>query len=526
MKRDRKLSMVSAKLRRLIGNHFQWVFLGTLIFLLCSERAMSAEEAESSGGILGAIDSTFQGIVDFLSPIVFVKIGGENGFPLIVLWLIFAAAYFTIRLGFPNIRFFKHAIDVVRGKYDDPNEPGEVSHFQALATALSGTVGLGNIAGVAIAIQLGGPGASLWMTLGGFLGMTSKFVECGLATKYRRVNPDGTVEGGPMYYLKKGFGDRGMRPLGNFLSAFFAIMVVIGSFGIGNLFQSNQAYAATAQLIPAFPSWLFGLLIAAIVGLVIIGGITRIASITEKLTPGMAVLYALGCIIILLVNFPQIPAAIATIVTSAFAPQAVAGGVVGTIIQGIRRSTFSNEAGLGSAAIAHSAVKTDEPLREGIVALLEPFIDTILICNLTALAIVVTGAHTAAGEGVSGVEITAAAFGTIAGWFPIVLTLCVILFGISTLISWSYYGEQGWIYLFGRNSLLFYRGVYIACAFLGAIVSIGAVIDFSDMMVLIMAIPNLLGCYLLSNEVAADMNNYLDRLNSGQMPTYEHQSST
>ena len=285
---------------------------------------------------------------------------------------------------------FKHAIDVVQGKYDDPHDEGDVSHFQALATALSGTVGLGNIAGVAIAVQIGGPGAIVWMTLGGFFGMTSKFIECTLAQQYRMVKPDGTVSGGPMYYLSRGLAERGMRPLGKVLAILFAVLCVGASFGGGNMFQSNQAYAAVAGVLP-MPSWLFGVIVAALVAVVILGGISRIASITGSLVPAMAVIYVVACLWIILNNIGQIPSAFGTIFTQAFAPQAVAGGVIGVIVQGIRRSAFSNEAGVGSAAIAHSAARTDEPLREGLVALLEPFIDTIVICNLTALTIVITG---------------------------------------------------------------------------------------------------------------------------------------
>ena len=480
------------------------------------------ESAQLLNGILDTIDSVFNQLVAQLSIVIFFKIGGENGFPLIVLWLIVAAIFFTIRLGFPNIRLFKHAIDVVMGKYDDPNEEGEVSHFQALATALSGTVGLGNIAGVAIAIQLGGPGASFWMTLAGFVGMTSKFMECGLATKYRVVEADGTVEGGPMYYIKKGFADRGMAALGQILSYAFAILLIPASFST-TLFQSNQTYAAVAHIIPEFPNWLFGIIIATVIGFVLIGGITRIATITDKLTPAMAIFYAIACGIILINHFSLIPSAIATIFTSAFDPQAVTGGIVGSIVIGIRRSCFSNEAGLGTAAIAHAAAKTNEPLREGIVSLLEPFIDTIVVCNLTAITIVSTGVYATVPEGTSGIAITAEAFRTIADWFPTLLTICVTLFAISTVISWSYYGQQAWIYIFGQQTLIIYRSIYVFFTFLSTIVSVGAVVEFADMMALSMAVPNLIACYLLSNEVAADMKEYLYRLNSGQMLTYDPQ---
>ncbi|OCR01704.1 alanine glycine permease [Oscillatoriales cyanobacterium USR001] len=478
---------------------------------------MLSQNTELLPNILDIIDTVFQEIVDRLSIVIFFKIGGENGFPLIVLWLICAAIFFTIRLGFPNIRLFKHAIDVVMGKYDDPNDSGQVSHFQALATALSGTIGLGNIAGVAIAIQLGGPGASFWMTLAGFVGMTSKFMECGLATKYRIIEADGTVEGGPMYYIKKGFADRGMSKIGQFLSYTFTFLLIPATLGT-SVFQSNQAAAAFIEIIPGLPNWLFGIIIATIVGFVLIGGITRIVTITDKLTPSMAILYIIACGTILIHNFNLIPGAIATIITSAFAPQAVAGGIIGSMVMGIRRSCFSNEAGIGTAAIAHAAVKTNEPLREGIVALLEPFIDTIIVCNLTAITIVSTGVYATSPSGTSGIGITTEAFKTITDWFPIILLICVLLFAISTLISWSYYGQQAWIYLFGKPTLILYHLIYIFFAFLGTIVSVRSVVDFSDMMSLSMAVPNLIACYLLSNEVSADLKDYLHRLNSGLMP--------
>ena len=475
--------------------------------------ALAAPE-DSPGGFIGTIDAVFSQLVEILGAVLFFEIAG---FPFIVLWLIVGAVFFTLRMGFINIRGFKHAIDIVRGKYDDPDDEGDVSHFQALATALSGTVGLGNIAGVAIAVQVGGPGALVWMTLGGFFGMSSKFIECTLAQKYRRVKPDGTVAGGPMYYLSRGLSERGMRPVGQGLAILFSILCVGGALGGGNMFQSNQAYVAVSNVIP-MASWLFGVIVAALVAVVIIGGISRIASVTGRLVPAMAVIYIVACLWIILSNFGAIPGAIGTIVTGAFTGQAVAGGVVGVIIQGIRRSAFSNEAGVGSAAIAHSAARTDEPLREGIVALLEPFIDTIVICNLTALAIVITGVYqdTSAAEA-NGVELTTMAFESVIGWFPIVLAIAVALFAFSTMISWSYYGERAWAYMFGEKSVLIFQGIFVFCVFVGAVVNLGAVLDFSDMMLLSMALPNLIGCYILSNQVASELNDYMQRLSSGQM---------
>ncbi|WP_081942714.1 sodium:alanine symporter family protein [Myxosarcina sp. GI1] len=499
-----------------------WLCLAMVIIIVATPKLTLAAEPEPTGGVLGAIDGIFSAIVAVLSEILFFEIAG---FPLIVLWLICGSIFFTLRMGFINIRGLKHAIDVVRGRYDDPHDDGEVSHFQALATALSGTVGLGNIAGVAIAVQTGGPGAVLWMTLGGFFGMSSKFTECTLAQKYRRVKPDGTVAGGPMYYISRPLSDMGMRPVGQGLAVLFAILCILGSIGGGNMFQANQSYVAVANVIPNIPNWLFGIIAAALVGVVIIGGISRIASVTDKIVPLMAVVYVVACLWIILSNITQLPGAIATIFTEAFSPQAVGGGFIGVMVQGIRRSAFSNEAGVGSAAIAHSAARTDEPLREGIVALLEPLIDTIVICNMTALVIVITGTYQDSSVG-DGVLLTSRSFATVVGWFPSILAIAVALFAFSTMISWSYYGERAWEYLFGNGNTLVYKGIFVLFVFIGSVVNLGAVVDFSDMMILAMSIPNLIGCYLLSGTVAADLNNYMQRLSSGEMPTYSEEVLT
>lgn len=498
--------------------HKVWLSLAlAVVVTFALPNIVLAAESETSGGFIGALDSIFSQLVAVLEQILFFEIAG---FPLIVLWLICGSIFFTLRMGFVNVRGLKHAIDIVRGKYDDPNDEGEVSHFQALATALSGTVGLGNIAGVAIAVQTGGPGAVLWMTLGGFFGMSSKFTECSLSQKYRRVKADGSVAGGPMYYIARPLSDMGLRPVGKGLAGLFAVLCVGASFGGGNMFQANQAYAAVANVVPGIPSWIFGIVVAVIVGIVIIGGLSRIASITGSLVPLMAVVYILSCLWIILSNFTQIPGAIATIFTGAFSPQAVGGGFLGVLIQGIRRSAFSNEAGVGSAAIAHSAARTDEPLREGLVALLEPLIDTIVICNMTALVIVITGTYLDSSID-DGVLLTTASFATVAGWFPIILAIAVALFAFSTMISWSYYGERAWEYLFGNGSILIYKAMFVFCVFVGAVVNLGAVLDFSDMMLLAMSIPNLIGCYMLSGVLASELKEYMQRLSSGQMLTYD-----
>jgi len=494
-----------------------------IVLLLFFPVRVLAQDTETSNGFLNAIDSIFSEIVTVLANILFFDIGG---FPLIVLWLIVAGIFFTIRLGFINLRAFKHAIDVVRGRYDDPNEEGQVSHFQALATALSGTVGLGNIAGVAVAIQVGGPGAMFWLTLAAFLGMTTKLVECTLGLKYRIERPDGTVAGGPAYMLSRGLSRMGLSPLGKGLGIIFSVLAIFGSMGGANMFQSNQAAIAFVGTFPGMQSWIVGLVLAVLTAIVIIGGIERIASTTGLLVPAMAGIYILGCLWIVVVNLPQLPSAIGTIISQAFAPQAIEGGIVGVIVQGVRRSAFSNEAGIGSAAIAHSAARTEEPVREGIVALLEPFIDTIIICNMTGIMIVLTGVYQNTGEAIDGSQMTLNAFATVSTWFPVVLTIAIFLFAFSTIISWSYYGEISWQYLFGQRTIIIYKVIFVACVFIGAVVTPGAVIDFSDLTLLMMALPNLIGAYFLSNEVAGDISNYMERLRSGQMPTYAEKLAT
>ena len=494
-------------------------WLLTLLLTSLPTAALAQDQAETTG-FLGSLEAGFQKIVDVLNAVFFYRIGGENGMPLIVLWLMSGALFFTLRMGLINIRAFKHAIDVIQGKYDDPEDEGDVSHFQALAAALSGTVGIGNIAGVAIAIRLGGPGAALWMTLAGFLGMSSKFVECTLGQKYRTIKPDGTVGGGPMYYLSRGLSNRGLRPLGQGLAVLFAILCSIGSLGIGNMFQANQAFAAVVNVVPFLEnfSWLFGIVLAALVGFVIVGGIERLGAVAGILVPMMAIIYGLACLWIILVKFTAIPAAIATIIAGAFNPEAVAGGLVGVIAIGFQRAAFSNEAGLGSAAIAHSAARTDEPIREGIVGLLEPFIDTIVICNLTALTIILTGVYAdpTVAE-LNGSQLTATAFAQVISWFPYVIAVAGFLFAYSTMISWSYYGQQSWAYLFGDRTVLVYKLLFLICVFVGSVVNLGPVLDFSDIMALAMSFPNLLGCFLMSGIVASDLQNYMQRLQSGQM---------
>ncbi|MEJ6748908.1 MAG: amino acid carrier protein [Flavobacteriales bacterium] len=444
--------------------------------------------------------------------------------PIVVVWLVLGAIFFTIRMKFINIRGFKHAISLVKGDYDDPNDKGEVSHFQALTTALSATVGLGNIAGVAIAIAVGGPGATFWMIIAGLLGMSSKFVECTLGVKYRKVDEKGEVSGGPMYYLRDGLAKYNAGGLGKVLAVLFAILCIGGSFGGGNMFQANQAYEILGAQFPmmADNGPLFGVVLAILVGAVIIGGIKSIANVTDKIVPFMAVLYVGAALVVIFANFGQIGTVFALIFDGAFNSDAALGGVIGVLIQGFRRAAFSNEAGVGSASIAHAAAKTSEPVSEGIVSLLEPLIDTVVICTMTALVIIITGHHVDTG-GLGGVQLTSSAFGSVISWFPYLLVVAIFLFAFSTMVSWSYYGLKSWEYLFGKSkfSEYSYKIIFLIFIVIGSSVSLGAVLDFSDMMILAMAFPNILGLLFLSKEVSSDLDSYFARLKSGEIKKYK-----
>jgi alanine or glycine:cation symporter, AGCS family len=442
--------------------------------------------------------------------------------PVVVLWLVAGAIIFTLYLRFANFRFFRLAIDIVRGKYSDPTDKGEVSHFQALSAALSGTVGLGNIAGVAVAISLGGPGATFWMIVAGLLGMSSKFVECTLGVKYRLFGEDGRTYGGPMYYLRDGLAKRGWRRTGKVFAIFFAVMCVGGSLGGGNMFQINQAFAqfvnVTGGPLESWAQgygWLFGLIVAALVALVIIGGIRSIARVTSKIVPLMCGIYVLAALVVLVARINEIPGAFALIFSEAFNPQAVTGGFVGVLIQGFKRAAFSNEAGIGSASIAHSAVRTKYPASEGLVSLLEPFIDTVVVCTMTALVIVVTGQwEVGASSFAEGVSLTSDSFESVISWFPLVLTLAVLLFAFSTMITWSYYGQQAWAFVFGRSRQadLAYKLIFCLCIVLGSAMSLDKVIDFSDAMIFAMCFPNLIGLYFLMPEARRELEIYLRKI--------------
>lgn len=454
-----------------------------------------------------------------------------NNIPFIVVWLLAGAIFFTFRMRFINLRGFKHALQLVSGKYDKPEDEGEVSHFQALATALSGTVGLGNIASVAVAISLGGPGATFWMIVAGLLGMSSKFVECTLGVKYRLIknanDPDKSkheVNGGPMYYLSQGLERMNKKTLGRILASMFAILCVGASFGGGNMFQSNQAFSQIQMQFGLSSNWgfYFGVLMAVLVGVVIIGGIKSISRVTEKIVPFMAGMYVLAALVVIFMNIGQVGNAFGLIFNGAFNSEAMYGGFIGVLVKGFQRAAFSNEAGVGSASIAHSASKTDEPISEGIVALLEPFIDTVVICTMTALVLIFTGVYNM--PGLEGAQLTSTAFGSQISWFPIVLTIAIFLFAFSTMISWSYYGLKSWNYLFGDSKLTgnTFKIIFLIFVVVGASINtLGPVLDFSDMMLLAMAFPNIIGLVLMSGEVKKDLKDYLKRIKSGEIKAYK-----
>lgn len=474
-----------------------------------------------AGGVFAQLEHYFELIlVNPVSKVLFFNIAffsDSINLPFIVVWLIGGSIYLTIKMGFINLRGFRHAVDVTRGKFDIPGDPGEISHFQALSSALSGTLGLGNIAGVAIAVGAGGPGAILWMIVAGFIGMSAKFVECTLAHQYRRIGQDGRVLGGPMCYLPVGFGEKGFPRVGKVMSVVFSILCIGGSLGGGNMFQANQAYAAVAGVFPSLQgrAWLFGLLMAALVAIVIIGGIKRISAAATYIVPVMCILYLGSGMWILIDHYQALPNAVASIWFGAFTPEAGYGGLLGVLIMGFRRAAFSNEAGIGSAAIAHSAAATKEPIREGIVGLLEPFIDTVVVCTMTGLIVVVTGVYKTHAN--DGVLMTSQAFATAFSWMPMVLACAVLLFAYATIISWSYYGERCWAYLFNTNNTLPFRILVIAATFLGSVFSLGPVLEFSDLMILGMAFPNMFGIVMLAPKVRLDLDIYWARYRSGEM---------
>ena len=507
--------------------------------LVIAGTAVPAQAAEPNG-VFDRIDNAMGAVNGVIGSVLFADLifwdnttapdgSADEGrrLPFIVLWLVVAAVIMTIRMGFINVRGFAHAINITRGRYTSPDAPGDVSHFAALSTALSATVGLGNIAGVAIAVSLGGPGATFWMIVAGLLGMTLKMVECTLAQMYREVRPDGRVLGGPMQYLSKGLAERGIPGIGKGLAVLFAFMCIGGSIGGGNSFQVNQSLNAVQESIPflAGAPWIYGLVMTVLVGAVILGGIHRIASTADKVVPAMAVVYVVGCLFVILTNTGLIGPAISAIFTQAFRPEAAFGGFIGVLVMGFQRAAFSNVAGAGSAPIAHSAAKTEYPVREGLVALLEPFIDTVVICTMTALVINITGAYNNPEyadiiSGAQGAALTSRAFGEQISWFPHVLSLSVFLFAFSTMISWSYYGERSAVWLFGERASKYYKALFLVFTFLGSIITATNVLDFGDLMILGMALPNLIGVYLLSGKVRAALSEYWVKYRLGEFPVY------
>ncbi len=533
------------KINRILMNRS---LLVSLVLILCPLLGFTQEMSLDE-----KIESKFKPFADWIGAIVFypINLGGVD-MPIVLIILLLGALFFTFYFKFANVRLLGVAINAAKGKYDDVDhhtveevdgDPtpggdvfespqaegviGEVTHFQALTAALSATVGLGNIAGVAVAIAIGGPGATLWMILAGFLGMSTKLVEATLGVKYREVGEDGKIYGGPMYYLKKGLKEKNCEMLGKVLAVTYAVFVIGGSFGGGNMFQSNQAASQLKVLFDVDNGFWFGVVMAVLVGVVIIGGIKRIGQVTEKIVPFMGILYVGASLVIVCMNFNIIPEGFSQIWSGAFGSQAVVGGVIGVVIQGFRRAAFSNEAGVGSASIAHAAVKTRFPASEGIVASIGPFVDTVIICTMTALVIVITNIKSnlftygnidgtkvilnSTGEKVGGVDLTSLAFDSAIPNFSIILTIAVILFAFSTMLSWSYYGIQGWKFLFGKGRVadLIYKGLFLFFVVVGASSSLNSVIEFSDAMIFAMVFPNVIGLLILAPKVKIEIKRYL-----------------
>ncbi|WP_188551089.1 alanine/glycine:cation symporter family protein [Sediminivirga luteola] len=495
-----------------------------------SQLQLNAGEAPPSSPTLDErVDNLFAPIADRLSAIVFFEIPlGPIGIPVVVIWLMAAAIFFTAWLKWQPLRGLKHSLDVIRGKRSAKTDPGQVSSFQALATELSGTVGLGNIAGVAVAISLGGPGAALWIVIFGFFAMTLKMAEATLGVKYRTIDKKGVVSGGPMYYLRDGLKELGWPKLGLGLAICYAVFTAIGAVGAGNLFQANQVAAAVVNATGGEDSffagqlWILGLMMAVLTAVVVLGGITSIARWTSKVTPLMAVLYLVSTVVIILLHVTELPAAVATIFQSAFTGEGVAGGAVGVAIIGIQRALFSNGGGLGTAGMAHAAVKTKHPGTEGYTALWEPLIDSIIICTLTALAITVTGAYqmeTEDGSTAEGVAITQSAFASVADWYPYLLTACIVLFGVSTLFSYGYYGQKSIGFLFGGSKIAEkgYQIFWVLAVIVGASVSLDSVIAFSDAVFFLMVLPNLLGMYFLARVLRLEILRHQTRTEVGTL---------
>ena len=487
-----------------------------------SDQITQSSLSESINGVINAINGE-------LATVLFYDVfPGEGEMPFLVAWLIVGAVFLTLRFGFINLRMMGHALAILRGKYHSHSETGETTPFQALTVALSATVGLGNIAGVAIAIIIGGPGAIVWMILAGFFGMTTKFTEVTLGQIYREVRPDGKIMGGGMEYLSRGFAELGWATIGKILAGLFAFFTICGALGAGNAFQVSQAVGAASLQFPIFEGqqWILGIILAIAVGVVTIGGIHRIALAAQAIVPSMVIMYLAACIWIIGTNSDLIPAAIDTIFSSAFTMEAGIGGLIGVIVQGFKRAAFSSEAGIGSAAIAHSTSNVKYPVRQGFVALYEPFIDTIVICTMTALVITITGVYDAPAysdliQEKNGAALTLEAFRQGISWFPVILSISIILFAYSTMISWSYYGERCWTYLFGERFSMVFRIIFLVIIVIASIGSTSSILDLSDLLLLSMAIPNLIGLYVLHGKVVEAIKEYREKMDSGQIEAEE-----
>jgi alanine or glycine:cation symporter, AGCS family len=476
--------------------------------------------------VLGEFFSSINGFLEtaLFFDIFFGKIEGVN-VPFLVAWLIAGGIYLTFKMNFVGFKYFSHAFNIIRGKYETKDDKGLITPFGSLTTALSATVGLGNIAGVALAVSIGGPGATFWMIVAGFLGMSLKFTEVTLSLQHREFLKDGTVMGGAMEYLSKGFAQKGYAKLGKFLAVLFAMFMIGGAIGGGNTFQVSQAVSAVGQEVSFFNTYpiVFGIIVAILVAIVIIGGVQRIATITERLVPIMAIIYVSASIWILGFYFDQIPHAFGLIFSGAFSDSAVYGGMVGSIVQGFQRAVFSSEAGIGSSPVAHAPARTKYPVRQGMVALYEPFIDTIVICTMTALVIIITGVYAPDGPNAAliqareGAALTSAAYGTVISWFPSILSVSIALFAFSTMISWSYYGERAWVYLFGPKSSIVYKIFFLTLTVIGTVVSTKIMVNFSFMLLLGMALPNIFGLFVLSGDVKRALDEYSAKLKSGEL---------
>ncbi|GAB3287531.1 alanine/glycine:cation symporter family protein [Parasphingorhabdus pacifica] len=506
-----------------------------------TDVSVLAAESGTLSTIEDAINNAFNPISEAFSNFVFgeITVAGVS-FPWIVAWLVLAATVFTITFGFLQFRIIPLSINLVRGKYSKSDDPGEISHFQALASALSGTVGLGNIAGVGVAVTIGGAGATLWMILAGLLGMCTKFVECTLGVKYREIAEDGTVTGGPMLYLRKGLAEQipgrfGMV-LGRVLASFAAVMILFFAIAGGNMFQANQTFAQlrnvtggeTGFLGSDGAAFIFGVVLAGFIGLVILGGIKSIGKVTSRLVPAMGIIYVLACLAVILSNASLVPSAVVDIVSGAFTPEAGFGGAIGVLIVGFQRAAFSNEAGLGSAPIAHSAVRTHYPATEGLVALLEPFVDTVIVCTMTALTIVIAKSQfwvdaqqtvLNGGETPDGVTVTSESFATVLPWFPYVLTFAVALFAVSTILTWGYYGQRAWVYLFGRSktNVIVFNVIFCGFTVVGSVLTLGSVLDFADAVLFALALFNIIGLYILLPVVKRELKLYREKIRTGEV---------